>query len=247
MVIPEARIMTSENNNNTEQATDDGCVPKFGNERTKKKIIIIGVLCAVVILSLSAALVVVIIVNNHAFSNTKTEYADPFSEGMQFDGGDGCPAPPSKICIKTQKKSLKKGEDLTVYIYYGTQGYLYDPDSLDYATGTLSMSYDRYDPMCNLETISENNLLLATDYVFDFEREPLAVTIPAEAFVEKEALKDPVKFTENEGGIVFVYEARYLCHGAPEEYSWWDSTIIYYKIDNDNINLYTSYSGLKHN
>ena len=240
--------MTSENNNNTEQATDDGCVPKYGNERTRKKIIIIGILCAVVILSLSAALVAVIILNNRAFSNTKTEYSDLFFlGGLGFDGGDGCPAPPSKICIKTQKKSLKKGEDLTVYIYYGTQGYLYDPDSLDYATGTLSMSYDRYDPLCNLETISENNLLLATDYVFDFEREPLAVTIPAEAFVEKEAVKDPVKFAENEGAIVFVYEARFLCHGAPEEYSWWDSTIIYYKIENETINLYAYYGELNHN
>ena len=236
--------MTSENNNNTEQATDDGCVSKYGNERTRKKIIIIGILCAVVILSLSAALVAVIILNNRAFSNTKTEYSDLFFlEGLGFDG-EGLS---TKICIKTKKKSLKKGEDLTVYIYYGMQGYLYDPDSLDYATGTLSMSYDRYDPMCNLETISENNLLLATDYVFDFEHEPLTVTIPAEAFVEKEAVRDPVKYAENEGSIVFVYEARYLCHGAPEDYSRWASTIIYYKIDNDNINLYTSYSGLKHN
>ncbi len=233
--------MTPENNNNTEQATDDGCVPKFGNERTKKKIIIIGVLCAVVTLSLTTVLVVLLLLNNRTSSNTD----DSVSYGLTVSSGDSELLPPVVIYVYTDK-SIKKGEDLVVHLNYGTQSFISDPDSLlVYATGTLSMSYERYNRTFNLETISEKNLLLATDYVFDFEREPLAVTIPAEAFVEKEAVRDPVKCTENEGGIVFVYEVRFLYQDAPEEYSWRGSAALYYQIENDTVYLYDSYGKFK--
>ena len=157
--------------------------------------------------------------------------------------GESEPVPDIKIAAKINQKIIKKGEDLQVYIYYGTQYDINnrDPDNTSIITAKILMSSNRTNPANNMEIIKEIGDLRESDYRFSFDNEALIITVSADVFTEKEAISSPEQFTKNEGAIIWVFEVNEVFADSPVfNHTDRDSIVLYYRIKDETVFLYAN-------